>query len=119
MTIDKGAEQFMCFDLTDAYSQIKVAEESQHLLMFMAPLGKADTTAVTTSISEQEVLAGILKAILTTRQPDNWTARQQDIQTNRQMDNWTTRQPNNPITRQQDNQTTGQPDNHKTRQPDN
>ena len=53
--IDKGAEQFMCFDLTGAYFQIKVAEESQHTLAFMAPLGKASTTAVTTSISKQEV----------------------------------------------------------------
>ena len=53
--VDKGAEQFMCFDLTDAYFQIKVAEESQHLLAFMAPLGKANTTMVTTSISKQEV----------------------------------------------------------------
>ena len=53
--IDKGAEQFMCFDLTDAYFQIKVAEESQHLLAFMEPLGKANTTAVTTSVSNQEV----------------------------------------------------------------
>ena len=53
--IDKGADKFMCFDLTDAYFQIKVAEESQHLLAFMAPLGKANTTAVTTSISKQKI----------------------------------------------------------------
>ena len=53
--IDKGAEQFMCFDLTDTYFQIKVAEDSRHLLTFIAPLGKANTTAVTTSISKQEV----------------------------------------------------------------
>ena len=49
--IDKAAEQFMFFDLTDVYFQIKVAEEFQHLLEFTAPLGKANTTAVTTSIS--------------------------------------------------------------------
>ena len=46
--IDKGAEQFICFDLADMYLQMKVAEESQHLLTFMAPLGKANTTVVTT-----------------------------------------------------------------------
>ena len=28
---DKGAEQFMCSNLTDAYFQIKVAERFQHL----------------------------------------------------------------------------------------
>ena len=53
--MDKGEEQFMCFNLTDAYFQIKVAEGSQHLHACMASLAKANTTAVTTSISKQEI----------------------------------------------------------------
>ena len=53
--MDIGAEQFICFNLTDAYFQIKVAEGSEYLHACMAPLGKANTTAVTTSISKQEI----------------------------------------------------------------
>ena len=52
--MDKGAEQFMCYNLTDAYFQIKVAEGSQHLHSCVAPLGKANTTVVTTSISDKK-----------------------------------------------------------------
>ena len=38
--VDKDASMFVCFDLTDAFFHIRVAEESQHFLAFMAPQGK-------------------------------------------------------------------------------
>ena len=55
LMMDKGAEKFMCFNLTNAYFQIKVAEGSQHLHACMTPLGKAHTTLLTTSISKIEI----------------------------------------------------------------